>query len=218
MLVHAARALPAEHPLAAGLLFAEAARIRSDDPTVLIFLGSSLVRAAQVLPRAEAAIWAARIFHRVADVGSDADREHAHRWLQMLEADVGPQRSLRVEDLEGVSSFLGGDPETLPRALDALDEGAAMFQVMAMGSVSPRFLSVLLSAVEGRWGASAARAALKRIVGLVDRVDVQASLSRAADGPLASGLEPYLSAARRGELAADWDLEPPGEVADPEGG
>lgn len=209
----------ANQPLAAAILFAEAAQLAPNNAEVLCGLGSALARSAGALVRRPFFEKAAQAFHRcIACSNTGPHAEICKEWLAELRAeiDVAAQPPLDPADLPALLDFLHVQPGIVEDAIDGLGEDNAMGVIMAVGAVPIlRFLPVLLAAVEGRWGASAARSALKRVVPFGDRPEIRAAMERTAASPLAAELEPYLSFAMRGDVPARVEFVPAQPAPEP---
>lgn len=189
-------------PLAAALLFGEAARLAPEDPDLLNGLGHSVLACAGVLVRKPFFEWADAIFRRVLVLAPDGPLAPLSRQrLEEIAGELGPgeRPPLDPARLPELLSFLQVEPGLVEQAVDKLSQDDAMFQIMAVGAVPvERFLPVLLAAVGGRWGPGAARSALKRLANFGPRPEITAALEQVAASPLAEELQPYLSFAMQG--------------------
>jgi hypothetical protein len=183
----------AQQPLAAALVYAEAAQGGASAPGLWCGLGSSLMRCRGVLVRRPFEIWAAKVFRRGEPTFPGSPyAEIARDWLREL-PEAGREAPLRDEELPAMIEFLLINERVLPEAAAALPQDDRMGVVMALGDRrAPLYVPLLRDAIEGRLGDGAARSALKRVGAFLERPDVQASLLAAARSPSRDELEPYL--------------------------
>lgn len=212
-------------PLAAALIFGEAARLAPEDTGLLNGLGHSVLACVGVFVREPFFEWADAIFRRVLALEPEGPMAPLGRQrLEEIARELGPgERSpLDPARLPELLSFLQVEPGLVEQAVDKLSQDDAMFQIMAVGAVPvERFLPVLLAAVGGRWGPGAARSALKRLAGFGPRPEITATLEQVAASPLAEELQPYLRFAMQGRspthpvAPAESPAEPPAEPKKP---
>lgn len=184
--------LRAGQPLGAALLLTELTLESSRDPEVWCGLGAALMGARGTLVRKPFEQWAARVFHQAgALVRGTPFAEVAVHW----QAQLPPPGDAPLEgrELAELFAFLQVTDDVWPAAIDGLPPADHMLAVMVLGDHSPHAAPVIRAAVGGRWGAAAARAALKRAGRFAARdVDVRAAIVEAAGRPGSAELEPYL--------------------------
>lgn len=184
--------LRARQPLGAAVLFTELARDGSRDPEVWCGLGAALMGSRGTLVRKPFEDWAAYVFRQAEPlVKGTPFAEITAQWRSELPPPTSDD-TLGAAELDALQEFLLISEDVLPQAVDGLPRDDHMIAVMILGDHSRHAASVVRAAIGGRWGAAAARAALKRAGRFLDRVDVRAAITGAARAPNRDELEPYL--------------------------
>lgn len=97
--------------------------------------------------------------------------------------------------LDQLIEFLATSENILPDAIDALARDDRTLAVGLLADYSDHAAPVVRAAIQGRYGAAAARAALKRFRRFRNRGDIRAAITAAAASPRRDELEPYLGEA-----------------------
>lgn len=203
----------AGQPLAAAIVYAEAAKLAFDDPAILLGLGASVGNSAGVLVVAPFVQWSTRTLKRCLVVASDGPyakvaRERLETLREKKEfQDLPP---IEASDLDELLDFLDIDPQIVVQAIDDVAKDDQMSVVMALGDLAqPRFVPVIAAAIEGRWGGGPARSALKRMGRFAGRRSIRDALAALRAGPLAEECGPYLEFAERHAASVEPEPDPP---------
>lgn len=174
--------------------------IRNDtieSPELLAGLGAACAGGAGGVSEREPLFrWAGRALLRCLEVAGGELAEVADEQLRAVRAelDVDSLTPLTAEDLPELLGFLDVDDTYLVNAIDAIPEDQRMFLIMALGDCpEDAFAPALQEAMRGRWGAPAARSALKRAPYWWERQWVQGAVLTLATSPLSDECQPYLS-------------------------
>ena len=203
-----AAAPPAEPPLrvarlllrarrahAAALVLAEHARKGSRDPETWCALGAALLGARHPLmvkPYERWAAWVLRDAEPIVFMTPFAQpRLELARDLPPPSHD-DPMDALALDQLV---EFLATSGDVLPDAVAALTGDDRALAVGLLAESSDHAAPVVRAAIAGRYGAAAARAALRRCRRFLHRGDIRAAITAAAASPGRDELDPYLGEA-----------------------
>ncbi|MCW5808454.1 MAG: hypothetical protein KIT31_39250 [Deltaproteobacteria bacterium] len=204
--------LKAQHPLAAAIVFGEAAKLTPADPALLLGLGIAVRSSAGVLVTRPFVEWSVRILKRCIEL--DAHGDHGRVAGDRLAAlacspDYADLPAIEPADLDVLVAFLDVAPATvLPDAISALPDDDRMFAIMSLAELrSPRFWSAIAAAISGTWGLGPARSALKRVAPYGHHRAVRTALASLRASPRGEDCDPYLHFAER--LVADIPITEP---------
>ena len=203
----------AGHSLAAAIVYGEAAVRAPDDPAVLLGFGAGVGNSAGRLVIAPFVQWSTKLLERCITTGDSEYTKVARERLDELKTkpEYLPLAPAQQSEFEPLLAFLDVDPRnTLPAAIDDLPEDDKMFAIMALGDLgSPRFWAAIAGAIDGRWGAGAARSALKRVGRYARYIAVRNAMVRLKSGLLADECEPYRKFALESVVSVQATIKAP---------
>jgi hypothetical protein len=177
---------------AAALVLAEHARKGSRDPEVWCALAAALLGARHRLMVKPYERWAAMVLRDAEPIVFATP--FAQPTLDLMR-EVEPPTTDDVMDayaLDQLIEWLATSEDILPDAVDALTGEDRALAVELLAESSAHAATVVRAAIEGRYGAAAARAALRRARRFFHRGDVLQAIKAAAASPRRRALEPYL--------------------------
>lgn len=187
--------LRARRAHAAALILAEHARKGSRDPEVWCALGAALLGARHRLMVKPYERWAALVLRDAEPIVFATP--FAQPTLDLMREVEPPATDDRMDALalDQLIAWLATAETILPDAVAALTGEDRALAVGLLAESSDHAAPVVRAAIEGRYGAAAARAALRRCRRFFHRGDVIVALRSAAASPRRATLEPYLGAA-----------------------
>ena len=203
--------------LAAAIVFGETARHAPDDVAVLAGFGSAVANSAGVFVVAPFVQWSTRILRRCLELAPSGPYANLAR-ERLAELRKKPEWKdlppIRPEDFDELLTFLDINTTIVVEAIDSVAPDDHMFMVMALGNLgAPRFVPALAAAVSGRWGAEAARSALKRVGKFQGRREIREAMVALRESPLGAECDPYLSWAEQRAPPAEDSAPPPAPPA-----
>ncbi|HUQ02344.1 MAG TPA: hypothetical protein VM261_07595 [Kofleriaceae bacterium] len=177
---------------AAALVLAEHARKGSRDPEAWCALAAALLGARHRLVVKPYERWAAMVLRDAEPIVFATP--FAQPTLELMREVAAPTSDdpMDAYALDQLIEWLVTSEDILPDAVAALAGDDRVLAVGLLAESSDHAATVVRAAIEGRFGAAAARAALRRCRRFLQRGDVVQAINAAARSPRRAELEPYL--------------------------
>lgn len=193
--------LRARRAHAAALVLAEHARKGSREAEVWCALGAALLGARHPLVVKPYERWAAWVLREAEPIVFMTPFAQPRLELASGLAPPAHDDPMDAYALDQLIEFLATSEDVLADAFAAITGDDRALAVGLLAESSDRAAPVVRAAITGRYGAAAARAALRRCRRFLHRGDVRAAITAAAASPSRDELDPYLGLALD-ELAA----------------